>query len=250
MAGLPSAAKLNHDLGRDTLEPNMDSIFPFPVAPAIPVVGSTSVFPVRRIYCVGRNYADHAREMGMDPNREPPFFFGKPHDVVVPGGGDITYPPATSNLHYEVELVVALAKGGRGIPANEALGHVYGYAVGIDLTRRDLQAKSKDKGQPWDTAKGFDQSAPISAITPVSTGGHRESGAIWLSVNGLEKQRGDLSQMTWSVPEVIAHISGFVALAPGDLIFTGTPAGVGPIVRGDKIRCGIDGLGELEIVMI
>jgi len=228
----------------------METVVPAPPIPAVPVVGSKAVFPVRRIYCVGRNYADHAREMGMDPSREPPFFFGKPCDVVVPGGGDIAYPPATSNLHYEVELVVALSKGGRDIPTAEALGHIYGYAVGIDLTRRDLQAKSKDKGQPWDTAKGFDASAPISPITPVSAGAHLDQGAIWLTVNGLEKQRGNLADMIWSVPEVIAHISGFVALAPGDLIFTGTPAGVGPIVRGDRVRCGIDGLGELEIVLV
>jgi len=228
----------------------MEVVLPIPVFPFVPVRGSEAVFPVRRIYCVGRNYADHAREMGMDPNREPPFFFGKPHDVVVPGGGEIVYPPATANLHYEVELVVAMAKGGRDIPVAEASAHIFGYAVGIDLTRRDLQAKAKDKGQPWDTAKGFDQSAPISPITPVTASGLRESGAIWLSVNGVEKQRGDLAQMTWSVPEVIAHISGFMALAPGDLIFTGTPAGVGPIVRGDRVRCGIEGLDELEIVLV
>jgi fumarylpyruvate hydrolase len=208
------------------------------------------VFPVRRIYCIGRNYADHAREMGMDPDREPPFFFGKPHDVVVPGGGAIPYPPATSNLHYEVELVVALAKGGRDITVADALGCVYGYAVGIDLTRRDLQARAKEKGQPWDTAKGFDQSAPISPITPVALCGHPGSGAIWLSVNGIEKQRGNLSQMIWSVPEVITQVSRFVALAPGDLLFTGTPAGVGPVVAGDRVRCGIDGLGELEIWLV
>jgi fumarylpyruvate hydrolase len=228
----------------------MDMAVPVPVVPTIPVLESTSVFPVRRIYCIGRNYADHAREMGMDPDREPPFFFGKPQDVVVPGGGDIAYPPVTSNLHHEVELVVALATGGRDIPVAEALGHVYGYAVGIDLTRRDLQAKAKELGQPWDTAKGFDQSAPISPITRATAGGHRQSGAIWLSVNGVERQRGDLAQMIWQVPEVIAHISRYVALAPGDLIFTGTPAGVGPIVRGDHVRCGIDGLGELEIVLV
>lgn len=228
----------------------MESVVPIPALPFVPVHGTSALFPVRRIYCIGRNYADHAREMGMDPNREPPFFFGKPHDVVVPRGGEIAYPPATSNLHYEVELVVALAKGGRDIPVSDALGCVYGYAVGIDLTRRDLQAKSKEKGQPWDAAKGFDQSAPLSPITPVSACGHLETGAIWLSVNGTEKQRGSLSQMTWSVPEVIAHVSGFVALAPGDLIFTGTPAGVGPVVPGDRIRCGIDGLGELEILLV
>jgi fumarylpyruvate hydrolase len=228
----------------------MESVVPIPAPPAVPVQGTSAVFPVRRIYCIGRNYADHAREMGMDPTRETPFFFGKPHDVVVPRGGEIVYPPATSNLHYEVELVVALAKGGRDIPVTDAPGCVYGYAVGIDLTRRDLQAKSKEKGQPWDTAKGFDQSAPISPITPVSVSGHLETGAIWLSVNGIEKQRGNLSQMIWSVPEVIAHISGLLALAPGDLIFTGTPAGVGPIVTGDRVRCGIDGLGELEIRLV
>jgi len=228
----------------------MDSVIPVPAMPTLPVHGTAASFPVRRIYCVGRNYADHAREMGMDPTREPPFFFGKPQDVVVPGGGEVAYPPATSNLHHEVELVVALAKGGRDIAVSEALDCVYGYAVGIDLTRRDLQTKAKDKGQPWDTAKGFDQSAPVSPITSVAAGGHHPTGAIWLSVNGVERQRGDLAQMTWSVAEVIAHISGFVTLAPGDLIFTGTPSGVGAIVRGDRIRCGIDGLGELEIVLV
>jgi fumarylpyruvate hydrolase len=228
----------------------METVIPIPAMPAIPVQGSSAFFPVRRIYCVGRNYADHAREMGGDPNREPPFFFGKPHDVVVPGGGDIPYPALTSNLHYEVELVVALSKGGQDIPVSAAMDCIFGYAVGIDLTRRDLQAKSKEKGQPWDTAKGFDHSAPICPITPVSVGGHAEAGAIWLSVNGVEKQRGDVSHMTWKVPEVIAHISRFVALAPGDLIFTGTPAGVGPIIRGDRVRCGIDGLGELEILVV
>jgi len=228
----------------------MESVLPIPAVPFIPVRDSSGGFPVRRIYCVGRNYAEHAREMGNDPTRETPCFFSKPHDAVVPGGGEIAYPPATSNLHYEVELVVALAKGGRDIPAAQAPDCVFGYAVGIDLTRRDLQAKAKDKGQPWDTAKGFDQSAPISPITPVSSGGWRDSGAIWLAVNGVEKQRGDLAQMIWSVAEVIAHLSGLFTLAPGDLIFTGTPAGVGPIVRGDRVRCGIDGLGELEIVLV
>jgi len=228
----------------------METVLPIPATPFVRVQGSDAVFPVRRIYCVGRNYADHAREMGADPNREPPFFFGKPRDVVVPGGGRVAYPAATSNLHHEVELVVALAGGGRNIPVAEAAACIFGYAVGIDLTRRDLQAQAKDKGQPWETAKGFDQSAPISSIVPVSTGGHREQGTIWLSVNGVEKQRGDLAQMTWSVPEVIAHISGFMELAPGDLIFTGTPAGVGPLVRGDQVRCGIDGLAELEIVIV
>jgi fumarylpyruvate hydrolase len=228
----------------------MESVLPVPVPPTVPVRGTSAVFPVRRIYCIGRNYADHAREMGADPNREPPFFFGKPHDTVVPGGGTVAYPPATSNLHHEVELVVAMARGGRDIPVAEASGCIYGYAVGLDLTRRDLQAKAKEKGQPWDTAKGFDQSAPLSPITTAAALGHPEAGAIWLTVNGQERQRGDLSQMIWSVPEMIAHISGFVALAPGDLIFTGTPAGVGPVVPGDQIRCGIEGLGELEVLLV
>ncbi len=225
----------------------MDTVFPVPPAILLPVLGTSAAFPVRRVYCVGRNYAEHAREMGADPDREPPFFFGKPQDAVVPGGGDIAYPPATSNLHHEVELVVALSKGGRDIPIQQTLEGVFGYAVGIDLTRRDLQTKAKEKGQPWETAKGFDHSGPVSPLTPVSAIGHPEKGAIWLSVNGCEKQRGDLSSMIWSVSEVIAQLSGFVTLAPGDLIFTGTPAGVGPLVRGDQVHCGIEGLAELDI---
>ncbi|HEX9081388.1 MAG TPA: fumarylacetoacetate hydrolase family protein, partial [Holophagaceae bacterium] len=155
--------------------------------------------------------------------------------------------PATSDLHHEVELVVALSQGGRAIPVERALDHVFGYAVGIDLTRRDLQARAKEKGQPWETAKGFDQSAPVSALVPAERIGHPKAGAIWLSVNGQSRQKGDLDQMTWSVAEIIAHLSGLFTLAPGDLIFTGTPAGVGPLVQGDRVRCGIDGLGELEI---
>jgi fumarylpyruvate hydrolase len=228
----------------------MEFVIPVPSAPVLPVAESTACFPVRRIYCVGRNYADHAREMGGNPDREPPFFFGKPSDTVVPRGGDIAYPPLTANLHHEVELVVALGGGGRDIPAETALACVYGYAVGIDLTRRDLQAKFKDKGQPWEMAKGFDQSAPVSAVMPASRCGHPASGAIWLSVDGADRQRGDLAQMTWNVAEVIAHLSAYVALAPGDLIFTGTPAGVGALVRGNRVCCGIEGIGELEIVLV
>lgn len=227
----------------------MDTVPPIPAPVLVPVTEGPGAFPVRRIYCVGRNYVDHAIEMGGDPRREPPFFFGKPRDAAVPGGGTIFYPPATSNLHHEVELVVALGRGGRDIPVEEALACVYGYAVGIDLTRRDLQARAKEKGQPWEMAKGFDQSAPLSPIVPASRCGHLRTGAIWLSVNGGMRQTGDLSQMIWSVPEVIAHLSMFVALAPGDLIFTGTPAGVGALVKGDRVRCGIDGLGELEIAL-
>lgn len=228
----------------------MDTVLPLPAPILVPVKEGLPAFPVRRIYCVGRNYADHAREMGGDPDREPPFFFGKPHDVAVPGGGAIDYPPATTSLHYEVELVVALGKGGRSIPVAEALDCVFGYAVGLDLTRRDLQARAKEKGQPWEMAKGFDQSAPVSAIIPVSRVGHPRNGTIWLNVNGETRQRGDLAQMIWSVAEIIAHLSSFVTLAPGDLLFTGTPSGVGPLVRGDRVRCGIDGLGELDIAVV
>ena len=228
----------------------MTFVIPAPTAPTLPVVDTDGQFPVRRVYCVGRNYADHAREMGGNPDREPPFFFGKPSDTVVPRGGDIAYPPLTSNLHHEVELVVALGGGGRGIPAEKALACVYGYAVGIDLTRRDLQAKFKDKGQPWEMAKGFDQSAPVSAVMPASLCGHPTTGAIWLAVDGVDRQRGDLAQMTWNVAEVIAHLSAYVALAPGDLIFTGTPSGVGALVRGNRVACGIEGVGELEIVLV
>lgn len=227
----------------------METVLPLPVPVLVPVKGEAAAFPVRRIYCVGRNYADHAREMGGDPNREPPFFFGKPRDAAVPGGGDIAYPPATSDLHHEVELVVALGRGGRDIPVEAALDCVYGYAVGIDLTRRDLQAQAKSKGQPWETAKGFDRSAPVSPIVPAARIGHPAAGAIWLSVNGEVRQKGDLAQMTWRVEEILAHLSGLFELAPGDLVFTGTPSGVGALHRGDRVRCGVDGLGELEIAI-
>ena len=225
----------------------METILPLPPPVLIQVKGEAGGFPVRRIYCVGRNYADHVREMGGDPQREPPFFFGKPRDAAVPGGGPVAYPPATANLHHEVELVVALGRGGRDIPVDEALDCVYGYAVGLDLTRRDLQASAKEKGQPWDMAKGFDQSAPVGLIHPVAQVGHLAAGAIWLDVNGQERQRGDLSQMTWRVAEILAQLSSFVELAPGDLVFTGTPSGVGRLQKGDRVHCGIDGLGLLDI---
>ena len=228
----------------------MQTVFPPAQRPSVPVHATDARFPVRRIYCVGRNYADHAREMGADPDREPPFFFGKPQDAVVPGGGAVPYPPATANLHHEVELVVALGRGGRDIPVEEAQACIFGYAVGVDLTRRDLQAQAKAAGQPWETAKGFDLSAPISAITPAAACGPLASGAIWLEVNGQVRQQGDLRDLIWSVPEVVAHLSTLFTLAPGDLIFTGTPAGVGALVRGDRVRCGIDGLGELELVIV
>lgn len=223
----------------------------FPPAPrvSVPVTGGSALFPVRRIYCVGRNYADHAAEMGAD-TREPPFFFSKPADALVPGGGDIAYPPATSNLQHEVELVVALRDGGADILPERALEYVYGYAVGLDLTRRDLQQLAKDKGHPWDMGKGFDQSAPIGAIHPLAALDHPTRGSIWLKVNGQLRQSGDLQQMSWKVAEVIARLSGYVALAAGDLIFTGTPAGVSTVVRGDVLEAGIAGVGELTIRLV
>lgn len=221
-----------------------------PAETLIPVVGTDALFPVRRIYCVGRNYAEHAREMGADPNREPPFFFSKPRDAVVPGGGNIPFPPATNNLQHEVELVVALAKGGKDIAEAEALSHVYGYATGIDFTRRDLQMIAREKCHPWEPGKGMDQGAPISAIVPVSAGVPAPDAAIWLKVNGKTRQSATLNQVIWSVPEVISRLSHYFELAPGDLVFTGTPGGVSTVVRGDSLVCGIDGLPELAVVLV
>lgn len=226
----------------------MSYVFPLPV-PAVPVSGRDELFPVRRIYCVGRNYADHAREMGFS-EREAPFFFMKPADAIVPGGGDVAYPPKTENLHHEIELVVAIGREGRNIPAERAQEHVFGYAVGVDLTRRDLQFALRDKGRPWEMGKAFDQSAPISAIVPVDTTGQLQRGAIWLQVNGTDRQRSDISKLMWSVPEVIANLSEYVCLAPGDLIFTGTPEGVGKIAAGDELVGGIEGLPELRFRMV
>ncbi|MGK2286878.1 fumarylacetoacetate hydrolase family protein [Pedomonas sp. V897] len=213
--------------------------------PSAAIAGTEARFPVRRIFCVARNYAEHAREMGYDPDREPPFFFTKPADALVEDGCDVPYPPRTQNLHHEVELVVAIGKGGRDIPVAGAEGHIYGYAVGNDLTRRDLQHLAKKDGRPWDTAKGFDFSAPMGPIHRVDEVGHPRAGRIWLTVNGETRQDGDLAAMIWSVPEVIAELSTLYALKAGDLIFTGTPAGVGAVVPGDEIACGIDGLGTL-----
>jgi fumarylpyruvate hydrolase len=212
--------------------------------PSVVVLGTSDRFPVRRIFCVGRNYAAHAREMGND-DREPPFFFTKPADAVVANGVAVPYPPRTSNFHHEAELVVALGSGGANVPVAKASSLVYGYAVGIDLTRRDLQSDARDNGRPWDTSKGFDRSAPIGAIRPVSAGGHIESARIWLSVNGKIRQDANVAEMTWKVPEIIAELSTLFEIAAGDLIYTGTPAGVGPLVRGDSIEAGIDGLDIL-----
>jgi fumarylpyruvate hydrolase len=227
----------------------MSFVFPPPAAPSVEIKGRAERFPVHRIYCVGRNYAAHAREMGMDPEREPPFFFSKPADAIVPNNATIPYPSRTANLHHEIELVVALSTGGKNIPAAKALEHVYGYAVGDDLTRRDLQFEARDKGRPWDTSKAFERSAPISSIRPASETGHFTKGRIWLSVNGEIRQNADLSELIWSVPEIIAELSTLFELSPGDLIYTGTPAGVGAVKAGDRLEGGVDGLDTLVTII-
>jgi fumarylpyruvate hydrolase len=213
----------------------------------LPVEGTDAVFPVVRVFCVGRNYAEHAVEMGHDPDREPPFFFMKPAVAVVPNGGSLPFPPATDDLHHEIELVVALGGGGADIDIEGALDHVFGYAVGLDMTRRDLQAQAKEMGRPWDMGKGFDRSAPMSAIGPVDAIGHPSSGPIWLRVNDELRQEGDLAQQIWKVPDTIAYLSTLVELRPGDLIMTGTPAGVGRVVPGDRLEGHIDGVGDLRV---
>jgi len=217
--------------------------------PTVAVAGSTSRFPVRRIFCVGRNYPEHSREMGEKNLRAPPFFFAKPADAVIENGSIVPFPPRTANFHHEIELIAALRAGGRDIRVDDAPGSVFGYAVGIDLTRRDVQALSKKEGKPWDTAKGFDHSAPITAIVPVETIGHPARARIWLEVNGALRQNGDIAEMIWTVPEIIAELSSWFELAPGDLIFTGTPAGVGKLNPGDRIRGGVDGIGLLSLTM-
>jgi fumarylpyruvate hydrolase len=220
-----------------------------PATPALAIADSDQVFPLRRVFCVGRNYAAHAREMGNDPDREPPFFFTKPADAVVPASGTVPYPPSTRDLHHEVELVVALKAGGADVDPERALELVWGYAVGVDLTRRDLQDVAKKASRPWDLAKGFDASGPCSPLQPLACTGHPEQGRIWLEVNGEARQDGDLDEMIWKVPEVIAYLSRFVTLAPGDLIFTGTPAGVGALQPGDRVRGGVDGVTGFEFSM-
>jgi fumarylpyruvate hydrolase len=227
----------------------MDYVIPPPSIVTLPVAGDARAFPVRRVYCVGRNYAAHAREMGHDPDREPPFFFTKPADALVPGGGRIPYPMANKDLHHEVELVVALGNGGANIPEAQAQGRVFGYAVGIDLTRRDLQAEAKELRRPWDMGKAFDRSAPVSALRPAARIGHPERNPIRLEVNGQVRQSSTLAHHIWSVPETIAYLSGLVELAPGDLIFMGTPEGVGAVERGDRLTASIEGVGELEVAI-
>ena len=222
-------------------------LFDPPPVVAVPVEGSDAAFPVRRILCVGRNYAAHRREMGGD-DRDPPFFFAKPADAIVPPGRDAAYPSRTGNLHHEIELVVALKGGGADVPTDKALDLILGYAVGVDLTRRDLQNAAKDKGQPWDSSKGFDQSAPISAIRPWT--GAPPQGRITLSVNGQTKQDASVADMIWAVAEIVSEASKLWTLAPGDLIYTGTPEGVGPLVRGDLVEGAVEGVGALSFKVV
>ena len=216
-----------------------------PAVVSVPVTGKQARFPVHRIYCVGRNYAAHAIEMGGDPNREPPFFFQKNPDNLVLGGGDFPYPPKSSNVHFEIEMVVAIGEGGMDIPVEKALQHVYGYAIGIDMTRRDLQDECKKSSRPWEIAKAFEHSAPMGDIVPASDIGHPGKGAIWLKVNGVKKQEGDLNQLIWKVPETISYLSGLFELRPGDLIMSGTPSGVGAIQRGDVMEGYCEGVGTV-----
>jgi fumarylpyruvate hydrolase len=210
------------------------------------LVANGGRFPVRRVFCVGRNYAEHAREMGSDPTREPPFFFMKPADVVLVNNADMLYPPKSTQLHHEMELVVAIGEGGADIAEVDALKHVWGYAAGLDMTRRDLQNAANREGKPWDMGKGFDFSAPIGLLVPVSRIGHPNSGLIELKVNGKLRQSSDLSKMIWSVPETIAYLSGLVSLAPGDLIFTGTPENVAAVERGDLLEGVVEGVGTVK----
>jgi fumarylpyruvate hydrolase len=229
----------------------MSYIFAPQATIGVPVVGSNDLFPVRRVYCVGRNYAAHAREMGFDPDREPPFFFCKPADSVVPVAAGTTlelpYPSETSNYHYEIELVAAIGKGGSNISVEQALEHVWGYAVGLDMTRRDLQMKMREAGRPWELGKAFDLSAPIAPLYPAAQAGDIHNANIWLKVNGETKQSSAIPKLIWSVAETVAYLSKYFQLEPGDLIYTGTPEGVGPVVAGDLMEGGVDGLGTLNV---
>ncbi len=227
----------------------MSFVIPAWDLPSVPVAGTKDRFPVRRIWCVGRNYAAHIVEMGYDPNREEPFFFAKPADAIVEDGGVVPYPPQTKNMHYELEMVVALGKGGVNVPVAKALDHVYGYGVGLDMTRRDLQFAARDRGRPWEMGKGWDHSAPCSALAPAAKIGHPSKGVIKLAVNGQVKQNSDLGAMIWKVPEMISYLSALVALAPGDLIYSGTPDGVGPVVKGDKLAGEIEKVGTLNVTI-
>jgi len=226
----------------------MSYVFAPPTVTTLPIRGSTDTFPIRRVYCVGRNYAAHAIEMGHDPDKEPPFFFQKSPDQVT-FGKDFPYPAQTSDVHHEIELVVALKSGGENIPLDKALDCVFGYCVGLDMTRRDLQGEAKKLGRPWEVGKAFEESAPCGEIVPASEIGHPASGAVWLKINGEMRQEGDLNQLIWKVPETIAYLSGLFRLAPGDLIMSGTPAGVGPVKKGDKLHGHVDGVGDLHLTV-
>ena len=219
----------------------------FRPTPSLPVAESNQEFPVGRIYCVGRNYAEHAREMGHDPEREPPFFFMKPADAVVQNGATLPFPQATKDLHHEIEMVVAIGCDGANIPVQKALDYVFGYGVGLDMTRRDLQGDAKKMGRPWEMGKAFDNSAPCTALKTAAMAGHPAKGAIWLKVNGKIAQKGDLSEMIWNVPETISYLSRLITLKAGDLIMSGTPAGVGPVKAGDKLEGHVDGIGDLTV---
>lgn len=225
----------------------MSHVFAPPAVSSLAVAESDLRFPVRRVYCVGRNYAAHAREMGHDPDREAPFFFQKNPDSLLPSGSILPYPPASKELHFEIELVCALGQGGAGIPAGRALEHVWGYAVGIDMTRRDLQGEAKELGRPWEAGKSFDHAAPCSQVHPVERTGHPAKGRIWLEVNGKIRQDGDLLELIWPVAGIIEELSSLFTLAAGDLIFTGTPAGVGAVERGDVMVGGVEGIDEIRI---
>ncbi len=228
----------------------MNYVFPPAPIPGVPVAGTADRFPVHRIYCVGRNYEEHAKEMGFT-GREPPFFFLKPADAIVAvetgETGRVPYPTLTANLHHEIELVVAIGRGGRDIRAADALQHIFGYAVGLDMTRRDLQNDMKKQGRPWCIGKGFEHSAPIGPITPAAQAGDVSRASIWLQVNGADRQRSTVAQLIWNIAETIEHVSAAWELQPGDLIFTGTPEGVGAVVRGDVLEGGVDGLGTLRV---
>ena len=223
---------------------------PAPARTVLPVRGSEAVFPVGRIFCVGRNYAEHAREMGHDPDREPPFFFMKPATSILACGGAMPYPPGTADLHHEMELVAAIGAGGRDIREEDALDHVFGYAAGLDMTRRDLQGAAKQRGRPWEVGKAFDHAAPCSPVAMASETGHPDTGAVRLHVNGALRQDGDIAQMIWSLPEVIAHLSALFALMPGDLVMTGTPAGVAAVLPGDRLEGEVEGVGRIEVKVV
>ena len=227
----------------------MDYVFPPPATVTLPVLGSEHVVPVHRVYCVGRNYAAHAIEMGYDPEKEPPFFFQKSPDTLLTGGRDFPYPPLSSDVHHEIELAVVLGKGGENIKVGDALSTVFGYAVALDMTRRDLQTTMKTQGRPWEIGKSFEQSAPCSDVVLAQDIGHPDAGEIRLDVNGARRQSGDLSHMIWKTPELISELSRYFVLQPGDVILTGTPAGVGSVERGDELQGHIDGIGTLTVAV-